>query len=123
MSSTPSARDAFAHRTLQATIKPGTIVVHNTTATIVFPVAGASQIRVRGKVTGVAIVVKCEFLRPDGVTVYAEGQPDNVNTVDGAEFVLDIAAAGESRMKVSLVGDAALDATVTFIDIMALPTV
>ena len=118
----PSARVAFAHRRLQATFKPGTVVAATTTAVQIAPIAGAEKIRIRGKLTGADTTIDLEFMCPDGKTVYAEGQPDSITTTDGTEFSADATASGESRLRITVNGDASDPVTIAFIDLMALPS-
>lgn len=116
----PMARDAFAHRVLRGALAAGTEIAALGTASEIIPIAGASQVRIRGVIVDGESTLAPLFLRPDRVTPYADSQPDSAATVDGTEFTIDIAPSGEALLEVKVTAGAA-PITIGFIDTMALP--
>lgn len=118
----PSARLSFPHRTLSSDLRPGATVAAGTTVTARMPCAGATVIRIRAKLSGVATTLKAAFLQPDGKTPYATNNPADVPLVAGTENKMDITVRGEGMLQISIVGDASDDATINFVDVMGLST-
>jgi hypothetical protein len=101
------------------TLYDGVTITGTTELTAIFQCAGASRIRARFKASQ-AGTLALYFLRTDGVTKYAAGNPSTVAVTSGTETLIDTNAAyGESWVMIGFT-PAAGSGAVTLFDFMAL---
>ena len=109
-----TASDGVPARTLYE----GQTVANATTYQARVNIAGASSVRVRFRAS-VAGTLKLTFLRPDGVTKYASGNPTDVSVSANVETLIDTNAVyGEAWALIEFVAGGS--GTVALCDVMAL---
>lgn len=96
-------------------VADGTAMANGVAQTFVVPVHGLRYVTIRGKTATSNATLAFAFLRPDGQTAYATGNPSNVTLTAGTENDSgEITCGGQNRLKVTLTP--AGDGTITFLD-------
>jgi hypothetical protein len=80
-------------------------------------IQNASKLRVRVSLTLTAATLAVKFLRPDGVTPYAQGQPAAVPLVAASETSNDFTSGGEGFAEISLLQTGGVAGSVGFVDV------